>query len=90
MPKVLTVGENCLTFDVYFNNVKSAQGNFINANGKQLLFAVKPSIQLSVDQNATSIPYIYQQVKTGTMWTGVIVKFTNFFTGNVTVTVLGN
>lgn len=88
MPKALMVGENAITCAVSFNNTKTGQADFVNNRGIPVTFSVAPSVSITLDQNSTSIPYRFSWVKSGNLFTGIIIKFNTYYTGTAFVQVL--
>ena len=75
MPRHLGIGANVVKGTVAFNSTKTAQADFKDDAGNPVGFTKEPNIQLTLlDPNGTP-PYKVKSVKTGNVFTGFVIGF---------------
>ena len=75
MPRHLGIGANVVKGIVSFNGTKTAQADFKDDNGNPVGFTQEPNVQLTLlDANGTPA-YKVKGVKTGNVYTGFVIGF---------------
>lgn len=75
MPKHYAVDENILSGSVHFEGVKTAQVSFVKTDGSPVSFTVAPRVQLTLLNASSQVPYRVSNVKTGNLYTGIVIGF---------------
>jgi hypothetical protein len=83
MPRFLAVDVNVVSGTVHLENTKTTQVDFKNAQGQPVAFTLAPRLQLTLLDQTNINPYKVSNVKTGNVYTGFIIGFSNKVTLDV-------
>ena len=71
----LAIDANVLSATLHFENTRTARWDFINSVGQAVTFSKSPRVQATALDTSAAPIYKVKDVKTGNLYTGVIVGF---------------
>jgi hypothetical protein len=80
MPRHLAIDANVISGTVHMTGTKTVQVDFRDSQGNPVAFTKAPRLQITLLNNLTQVPYRVANVKTGNVYTGVIVGFSSIVT----------
>ncbi len=83
MPKHMAMDENILQGTVYFNNTKNVEVMFKKKDGTQVYFTKAPKIILTASDETTKPAFKQSYIKEGNRFSGVRIKMTSKWTGDM-------
>ena len=83
MPEHLAIDANVLSGTAHLESAKTVEVEFRNSEGDLISFTLAPRIQLTVTAQLQLVPYKVKNNKTGTLYTGFTIGFSQNVTTDV-------